>query len=74
MTERKATITVTGEVIEKDFETLVSRVAQEVNDSLKSILGRDPDVSISKSQTPGGQFDFEYEIVAKVPEPEPEEA
>lgn len=67
MTERKATITVTGEVSEADFEKMVGAMSIAV----AGVLGT-ADVSIRKSQTPGGEFDHSYEIVAKVPEPEPE--
>ncbi|KKL77911.1 hypothetical protein LCGC14_2030190 [marine sediment metagenome] len=69
MTERKATITVTGEVSEKDFEKLVGLAATAVAEGPPEMF-----VSIGKSQTPGGEFDNDYEIKVTVPEPEPEEA
>lgn len=65
MTERKATIKVTGEVSEKDFEKLVSKAAKAVELSLKG-----SDVSIAKRQTPGEQFEHGYQIDVTAPEPE----
>ncbi len=67
MAERKATIVVTGEVSEKDFEILVGEAAKATLNYLEGAS-----VSMAKRQTPGGEFDFEYEIVVKAPEPKPE--